>query len=200
MWRTTPSKEDITGVILAGGRGRRLGGLDKGLIQIGSHRLIERVLESLEPQVATLMISANRNRERYEQYGVPVVADSMPHHQGPLVGILSAMRAARTNWIVSVPCDGPLLPLDLVERLVHALSNDQGEIAIAVVGERLQPVYSLQPVALADGLQSFLDSGERRASDWAIRHRLCLADFADQPLAFANLNTPEDAARIAEHL
>jgi molybdopterin-guanine dinucleotide biosynthesis protein A len=174
--------------------------VDKGLIQIGPHLLIERVIASLKPQVATLMISANRNRERYEQYGAPVVADSMPHHQGPLAGILSAMRAAQTDWIVSVPCDGPLLPLDLVERLVHALTNDQGEIAIAAVGERLQPIYSLQPVALADALQSFLESGERRAQDWAMRHHLCLAEFADQPLGFVNLNTPEDAKHIAEHL
>lgn len=200
MQRMAPSKEAITGVILAGGRGRRLGGLDKGLIRVGSHPLIERVLSSLQPQVATLMISANRNRERYEQYGAPVVADSMPDHQGPLAGILSAMRAAHTDWIVSVPCDGPLLPIDLVERLVCALDSDRGEIAIATVGERLHPVYSLQPIALADGLQSFLDSGERRARDWVMRHHLCLADFSDQPMAFTNLNTPEDAERIAQHL
>jgi molybdenum cofactor guanylyltransferase len=200
MIREPPSSPTITGVILAGGRGRRMGGLDKGLIELDGRPLIEWVMAALAPQVGELMISANRNQEIYERYRLEVVTDTKPGYQGPLAGMLSAMEAARTNWILTVPCDGPFLAPDLVRRLTDAIIEHQADVAAAAVGERLQPVYTLQPVALAPALLRFLAAGERKVEEWLRRHRLAVADFDDQPMRFANINSPEDAERFADVL
>ena len=191
-----PPARDITGVILAGGRARRMGGQDKGLIPLAGRPLIEWVMEGLAPQVHRLLINANRNRERYGRYGYTVVADEIGGFQGPLAGFLSAMHACETPWLVVVPCDGPRLPDNLVRRLGCALAKAEAEIAVASDGRRMQPVYALMPVALADSLQDFLASGERKIDRWYARHRIVLEDFSDVPETFANVNTPEDSAGL----
>jgi molybdenum cofactor guanylyltransferase len=200
MIREPPSSLTITGVILAGGRGRRMGGLDKGLIELDGRPLIEWVMAALAPQVGELMISANRNQEIYKRYRLEVVTDTTPGYQGPLAGMLSTMEAARTDWILTVPCDGPFLAPDLVRRLTDAMIEDKADVAAAAVGGRLQPVYTLQPVALAPALLRYLSAGGRKVEEWLRRQRLAEADFDDQPMRFANLNSPEDAARIADVL
>jgi molybdopterin-guanine dinucleotide biosynthesis protein A len=193
----TPYPTAITGVILAGGAARRLGGQDKGLWPFAGRPLIEWVIAALAPQVDTLLISANRNLEHYAAYGLPVVADLAPGFQGPLAGVRSAMQAARTDWIVTLPCDGPYPAPDLVARLVQALRDQGADLAVATDGRRMQPVHALLPVALAADLDAFLGTGERKPTLWYARHRIALADLSERLGCFANLNTPEDAADLA---
>ena len=195
---TAPVRETLTGVVLAGGRARRLGGVDKGLLMVGGRPLIAWTLDALAPQVGSVLINANRHLERYAEFGYPVVADSLPDHQGPLAGLLAGMCAARTDWILTLPCDGPRPPLDLAARLIAALVEQDAELAVATDGRRRQSVHALLPVALAEDLEGFLAEGGRRVEDWQRRHRLALADFSDQPEAFGNLNTPEELQRFTE--
>jgi molybdenum cofactor guanylyltransferase len=198
MIREPPSLLTITGVILAGGRGRRMGGLDKGLIELDGRPLIEWVITALAPQVGGLMISANRNQEIYERYRLEVVTDTRPGYQGPLAGMLSTMEAVGSGLILTVPCDGPFLAPDLVRRLTEAMIEDKADLAVAAVGGRLQPVYTLQPVALAPDLLRYLGAGGRKVEEWLRRHRLAVANFDDQPMWFTNINSPEDAERLAD--
>ena len=192
MQRMRPASASITGVILAGGQARRMGGDDKGLLPFAGHPLVEWAIESLIPQVGDLLISANRHLDIYAAYGFPVVPDLEPGFQGPLAGVLCAMMSARTDWILTLPCDGPRPPADLCECLAEALIEQDAELAVATDGNRTQPLYALLPVALADSLRGFLAGGERRVESWQARHRVALADFSDRPNCFVNLNTPED--------
>ena len=196
MQTPSPTRAAITGVILAGGQSSRLGGLDKGLRPFAGRPLVEWVIAALAPQVDTLLISANRNLERYADYGLPVVADLDPGFQGPLAGVHSAMRAATTTWLVTLPCDGPYPAPDLVARLLLALRTQAGDLAVATDGQRLQPVHALLPVALAADLETFLVTGERKPTRWYARHRIALADLSDRPDCFANINTPDDAMAL----
>lgn len=195
-----PVNETLTGVVLAGGRARRLGGVDKGLWPVGGRPLIAWTLAALAPQVGALLINANRHLERYAEFGYPVVADSIPDYPGPLAGFLAAMRAARTDWILTLPCDGPQPPSDLGARLIAALVEQHAELAVATDGRRCQLIHALMPVALADELEHFLVQGGRRVEDWQRRHRLALADFSDQPQSFGNLNTAAELQCFAERI
>ncbi|MBK1646255.1 hypothetical protein CKO25_16705 [Thiocapsa imhoffii] len=182
--------DTVTGVILAGGRGSRLGGIDKGLAVFRGRPLIESVLERLAPQVDGILISANRNQDRYRRYGYPVISDLEPGFQGPLTGILSAMLASRTGWIQCVPCDSPQCPSDLVARMQAAIGSNAVELVMAADGERLQPLFVLLRVSLAARLQADLKGGTRSAVQWMLRQTHALADFSDQTRAFLNINTP----------
>jgi len=196
----TPGKENITGVVLAGGMARRMGGQDKGLVPFAGHPLVQWVIEALSPQVSTLMINANRNGATYAAYGHPVIADDIDGFQGPLAGFASAMAAAETPWIVTLPCDGPFPAHDLVARLCTALSGQKADIAVATDGNRMQPVYALLPVMLAPSLQAFLASGERKIDRWYAGHRVALVDFSDRPQGFANINSAEDSRLLEREL
>lgn len=191
-----PRREAITGLILAGGRGRRMGGRDKGLVPFAGQPLVEWAIEALSPQVGRLAISANRNLEVYAAYGYPVIADEIEGFQGPLAGLASAMVRATTAWIATLPCDGPFPAPDLVERLCKALSGQDAPIAVATDGKRVQPVYALIPVSLAPSLKEYLVSGERGVGRWYSRHRVALADLSDRPESFANINRAEDSALL----
>ena len=186
----------MTGLILAGGRARRLGGRDKGLLPFRGRPLVEWVIAALHPQVGRLLINANRNLERYAACGHPVVADQLPDFQGPLAGILSAMAVAETPWMLTVPCDNPFPPPDLARRLAAALTAETAELAVAGDATRVQPAYALLPVILAPDLRAFLDAGERRLERWQAGHRLARVDFRDGPDAFANINTLADGQRL----
>jgi molybdenum cofactor guanylyltransferase len=191
---------EITGVILAGGKARRLNGRDKGLEPFSGRALVEWVIAALAPQVGNVLINANRNQETYGRLGYPVISDQLDDFQGPLAGFASAMAAADTPWILTVPCDGPFLAPDLVARLSAALERDNAELAVASDGQRMQPVHALLPVALAPSLAAFLAEGERKIDRWYARHRVALADLSDHPESFANLNTEADAADLARRL
>jgi molybdenum cofactor guanylyltransferase len=190
---------EITAVILAGGRGRRMGGKDKGLLQINNLPLIEHVISAVTPQVGQLVINANRNIEEYQRYGFPVVSDAMADYQGPLAGFASTMAAAETNYIVTIPCDSPLLPADLVQRLVHALQSEDAELAVAHDGERLQPVFALIKIELLPSLLQFLQRGDRKIDLWYAQHKIAKADFSDIPETFLNINTPGDQEQLQQH-
>jgi molybdenum cofactor guanylyltransferase len=190
----------ITGVILAGGEARRMGGNDKGLLALRGRPMIAYTLESLRPQVDTLLISANRNMDRYAEFGFPVVGDTLTGFHGPLAGIYSAMRAAGTPLIATVPCDAPFLPPDLVRRLGAALRDTGTDIAVAHNGERMQPVFALLRRELADALERFLARGERKIDRWYAEHRTTIVDFSDAPATFINVNTPDEVTQVEAEL
>ncbi|MES9949207.1 MAG: molybdenum cofactor guanylyltransferase MobA [Candidatus Thiodiazotropha sp.] len=182
----------VTAVILAGGRGRRMGGEDKGLIELNGRPLVQHVISAIQPQVAAILINANRNRERYAAFGYPVIADSLLDYQGPLAGFIAAMQALATEDMLTLPCDGPLVPPDLVERLYEARRSTGADIAVAHDGDRLQPVYALIPKRLTDSLQRYLDRGDRKIDLWYEEHRVTHADFSDIPRTFINVNTLQE--------
>ena len=159
----SPEKNNITAVVLAGGRGRRLGGQDKGLLEIDGRPLIEHILELVTPQVTAVIINANRNQPIYSSYGHPVISDNMTDYQGPLAGFAAALSVCNTDYIITLPCDGPFVPGDLVNRLSAAIEENDADLAVAHDGERMQPVYALIPRSLLGSLQDFLDDGDRRS-------------------------------------
>ncbi len=186
----------ITGVILAGGRGRRMGGQDKGLIRFRGSPLASYALEALDSVAAHILINANRNREAYARFGYPVVSDRTDSFDGPLAGLLSAMRAAETPYVLTVPCDSPLVTGQLLERLCRTMQETGAELCAAHDGERLHPVFLLAERCLADSLDRYLAKGQRKIDLWFEQHRLALADFSDHPELFANINTPEELAAL----
>jgi molybdopterin-guanine dinucleotide biosynthesis protein A len=190
------NKHNVTAVILAGGKGRRMDGEDKGLVELANRPLIEYVIDAIKPQVETIILNANRNQAQYSRYGYPVVSDTLEDYQGPLAGFICAMKSSTTSHIATLPCDGPFVPGDLVERLIFSLTNNDAEIAVAHDGDRMQPVYSLIPVTLSNSLNTFLDSGERKIDRWYKQHRIALADFSDCPETFRNINTAEQRDRL----
>ena len=184
--------EDITGLVLAGGRGSRMGGVDKGLQNHRGMALALHALMRLQPQVATAMINANRNLGAYEAMGVPVWPDAMPDYPGPLAGLLSGLEHCETPFLASVPCDTPNFPTDLVARLAAALVQADAEIAMAAAAEdgalRTQPVFCLLKADLLGSLVHYLQGGQRKIDLWTAQHRCVVVEF-DDPQAFFNVNT-----------
>jgi molybdenum cofactor guanylyltransferase len=188
---------DITGVILAGGRGSRMGGADKGLQNFNGMPLALHTLMRLQPQVGEIMVNANRNLGAYEAFGVPVWPDVLGDYPGPLAGFLTALERCETGWLVTVPCDTPLFPPDLVARLAQAAQEQDAEIAMAAAREedgqiRPQPVFCLMRVDLMESLVQFTHSGGRKIDAWTVQHKTVVVTF-DQPeddaRAFFNANT-----------
>ena len=189
--------EHITGAVLAGGRGRRMGGEDKGLVAVAARPMVLQVTERLRPQVGALLISANRNQMRYaEMTGCRVVTDLHPDYAGPLAGMASAMEAADTRFILTSPCDAPLVSRHLGPRLYRALVNEDCALSVAHDGERIQPVFALLDCALLGSMIAYLDSGERKIDRWYAQQRMAKVDFSDEARSFANVNSPEDRAAI----
>ncbi|MDR5865974.1 molybdenum cofactor guanylyltransferase MobA [Halomonas koreensis] len=184
----------LTGLVLAGGQGRRMGGRDKGLEAFAGRPLASHALTPLRGRVAEVLINANRHPEAYAALGERVIPDLEAGYQGPLMGIYSGLRAAATDWVVVVPCDSPALPDDLVARLVAGRGS--ADIAVAHDGERLHPVVALIRRALVDDLGRALAAGERKIDRWYARHDWRAVDMADRAEAFANLNTPDDKRRL----
>jgi len=189
-------RQQITALILAGGRGSRMGGADKGLITLNGQPMAQHVIERLQPQVGTLLISANRNPEQYAEFGHRIVSDELDDYAGPLAGMLSGLRAARTEWLVVVPCDAPLVSELLVARLAAAVLTHNADIAVSHDGTRLQPMFLLLKCSLGDDIAAFLKAGERTVERWLYRHRLAIADFVDCPATFANVNDRLEHQRI----
>ncbi len=190
----------VTGVVLAGGRGSRLGGQDKGWLELAGRALILHVLDALRPQVDTLLINATRSLERYRSLGYPVIGDALDGFQGPLAGVASALEAAETPLVLVVPCDGPRLPPDLVERLRKALLDSAAEIAVAHDGERLQPAHALLRRELCADLLTALELGERAIHRWYGQHRTVAVDFSDRREAFRSVNTEAEWQALEQTL
>jgi molybdopterin-guanine dinucleotide biosynthesis protein A len=186
---------DITGLVLAGGQGSRLGGVDKGLQDWHGQPLVQHALDRLAPQVGRLMVSANRHREVYERLGVPVWPDPscLSGYQGPLAGVLAGLAQCETPWLLTVPCDCPRFPSDLAHRLCEALEDDT-ELAIAATPKGLEPAFCLMRRNVEASLRDYLQSGERRIERWTSTLRRAEARFEDAS-AFFNINTPDDLAR-----
>ena len=194
-------RHNITGVILAGGRGTRMGGVDKGLQEFSGQPLVWHALQRLQPQVGSVIINANRHLTQYQQWGVEVHPDPLEDFQGPLAGFLIGLQAARTSHVLTVPCDSPRFPLDLALRLLTAMHQASADIAMVSAPEvdrhgrrvlRPQPVFCLLSVQLQHSLQTFLAAGERKIDRWTAQHRTVLVPFddpQDDPAAFANINT-----------
>jgi molybdopterin-guanine dinucleotide biosynthesis protein A len=191
----------VTGVILAGGQSRRMGGGDKG------RPMLAHVIERLGPQVGRVAINANGDPARFAAFGLPVVADTIADFPGPLAGVLAGMRWSRANapgarWIATAAGDAPLLPADLVARCLEALAGRAEAIALAQSAGELHPVIGLWPVALADDLETQLAAGVRKVLDWTGRHGTVAVPFAMLGLGgseidpFFNANTPQDLERL----
>lgn len=200
-------KQLPVGVILAGGRGTRMGGVDKPLLPINGRPMLSRVIDRLAPQVEGLVLSANGDPARFQSFGLPVVADTIEGFAGPLAGILAGMRWARANmpqaaFVVSAAADTPFFPPDLVARLSEGCGRDERTIALAASPAGTHPVFGLWPVALADEMETFLKSGQNgKVLAFADRYLRLNVPFDDLVLAngetvdpFFNVNTPEDAA------
>ena len=183
---------DITGLVLAGGRGSRMGGIDKGLQLFRGVPLAQHALRRLGVQAGTTAINANRNIDRYEAMGAPVWPDALPDHPGPLAGFLAGLVHCETAYLLTVPCDSPLFPTDLAARLAEALAAQQADIAMAATleggVEQVQPVFCLLKRELRASLQAFIEGGQRKIDRWTALHRCAVVRF-DDAAAFANANT-----------
>ena len=182
-----------TGIVLAGGRGSRMGGVDKGLQLLRGRPMIEWVLERLAPQVSEIIVNANQNIQSYESYGHRVVRDEIAGFAGPLAGLHAGLKAAAHPLVVTVPCDSPFLPEDLVERLFASLKNN--DLAVARTGEQPHPVFALMKRQVRESLEAFLAAGGRKIDAWYAALKVVEVSFDDEADAFRNINTLEELRR-----
>lgn len=188
---------EVTGLILAGGQGRRMGGIDKGLQPFRGRPMVEWVVERLAPQVGALLINCNQNLDAYARLGHAVVADRIGGFAGPLAGLHAGLSEARTPLVATAPCDSPFLPPDLVSRLRAALEARQAQLAVARTGTQPHPVFSLCRGDLLDHLSQYLAGGGRKIDAWYAALRVAEVAFDDEAEAFANINTREELESLA---
>jgi len=184
------SAQEISGIVLAGGQGRRMGGVDKGLQLLGGKTMIEHVIARLAPQVNEVVINANQNLDRYRQLGYTVAPDVTGGFAGPLAGLQAGMQAARYPLVVTAPCDSPFLPADLVSRLAGALGQNQ--LAVARTGDQPHPVFALVRRNLLGHLSAYLSGGGRKIDAWYASLAVVEVPFDDEAEAFSNINTREE--------
>lgn len=184
----------VTGVILAGGEGRRMGGADKGLQLLDGLPLVQWVLDRLSPQVDAMVISANRNIDRYREFGCPVLTDEQLGFAGPLAGLQAALARAATPLVLTAPCDSPALPADLRVRLHAALESAQADLAVPRAGQRVHRAFCLARREVLPRLTAYLAGGDRKLGLWHESMSTVEVDFDDQAEAFGNINSPADLA------
>jgi molybdopterin-guanine dinucleotide biosynthesis protein A len=188
----------ITGVILAGGLARRMGGIDKGLIQFAGKPMVAHVVDRLRPQVDEILINANREIERYADFGYNVVSDEIEGFAGPLAGLHRGMCAASNPFVLTVPCDSPFLPNDLASRLMQELVQSNAELAVAKTGAQAHPVFCLCSKNLKAHLESYLQNGGRKIDTWYGTLKVVEVGFDDNPGAFSNINTIEELKSLED--
>ncbi len=193
------SKEQITAVVLAGGRGRRLGGRDKGLIELGGKALAAHVAARLRPQCHHLLISANRHLDAYRRLGPEVVPDSSPDHPGPMAGIAAAMAVAPSPYLLTTPCDAPFVPTDLARRMAATMAREKRTSCICHDGQRPQILFALLPVTLRHELETQIARGHLKVSRWIEEQNPAVLHLPDR-WAFFNINRPEDLTLAEAHL
>ena len=186
----------VSAIILSGGRATRMGGVDKGLISLQNKPLIHRVISRLRPQVDEILINANREIAQYEAFGFKVLQDENQDFAGPLAGILLGLKHAKHELVLSVPCDSPLLPLDLALRLYNGMLENHADIAVASSDGNVYPVFCLMKKSVLPSLVDFLDAGERKVSAWQKSQAYCEVDFSDCNNAFVNLNNLEELREL----
>jgi len=184
--------EKISTVILAGGLGRRMQNQDKGLIEWQGKTLIEHILFHISAHSGEIIINANRNLERYAKLGFTLVSAEIDDYQGPLIGILSAMRSCSGAYLLCLPCDSPHPPSQLAARLSECLQSNNSRCAIAHDGDRLQPLFSLLSCSIQNELETFLSEGHRKVHDFFLSLDPAICDFSDQGAHFRNFNVPDD--------
>jgi molybdenum cofactor guanylyltransferase len=184
----------VTGLILAGGKGSRMGGIDKGLQSFRGKRLVDHVYERLAPQVGGIIINANQNQEAYRTFGVRVVSDAIGGFAGPLAGMHAGLSVSKRPFLASVPCDSPFLPEDLIARLYARIEETGAELAVAKTGEQPHPVFSLMRRGVLDHLDGFLKSGGRKIDAWYASLNVVEVAFDDEADAFSNINTLDELA------
>jgi molybdopterin-guanine dinucleotide biosynthesis protein A len=182
----------VTGLILAGGKGSRMGGVDKGLQAFRGKRLVDHVYERLAPQVGGVIINANQNQEAYRTFGVRVVSDAIGGYAGPLAGFHAGLSVSKRPFLATVPCDSPFLPEDLVARLFARIDETGAELAVAKTSDQPHPVFSLMRRGVLDHLGDFLKGGGRKIDAWYATLNVVEVAFDDEPDAFSNINTLEE--------
>jgi molybdopterin-guanine dinucleotide biosynthesis protein A len=191
----------VTGLVLAGGRATRMGGEDKGLVEVAGRAMALWVGDALADQCERVMVNANRNVGRYRALtGHRVVADAVDGYPGPLAGMAAGLAACTTPLLVCAPCDSPLVAPDLVARLRTALESQRAELAVAHDGERMQPVFVLLARQLLAPMKEYIDGGGRKIDTWYATRRAAVADFADRRDMFMNVNSPQDREALEAHL
>jgi molybdenum cofactor guanylyltransferase len=190
------AKPSITGLILAGGRGTRMGTVDKGLQPFRGKPMVAHVIERLTPQVDEVLINANQNLDVYEGFGLRVIADEIGGFAGPLAGFERGLSHAKHELVVTAPCDSPFLPDDLVARLFTALKAQDAELAVAKTRDQAHPVFCLMLRSVLPSLRAFLQRGERKIDLWYASHRVVEVNFDDEEDAFRNINTLEEKSRL----
>lgn len=183
---------DVTAVVLAGGMGRRMEGVDKGLVEIGGREMISYIIATLQASVSNVVVNANRNVDHYEKYPVMVVPDSMQGYQGPLAGVEAALSAATTPWVYTCPCDSPMQSAELLPHMWQEITASNAEIGVAFDGQRTHPVFLILKRDLLTSLQGYLEEGERKIDLWFDRHQLKTIDCSDFSQSFVNVNTEEE--------
>jgi molybdopterin-guanine dinucleotide biosynthesis protein A len=190
----------ITGLILAGGRGSRMGSIDKGLVPLAGQPMVQHVIQRLQPQVQRLLINANQNLDTYAAFGAPVWPDALPDFAGPLAGLQTGLMHCETPYLLTAPCDSPFLPADLVQRLASAMQAEDADLAVAVTGEgetrQPHPVFCLAKASLLPHLTQFLESGGRKVDRWYASLRVAEVHFEDEA-AFRNINTLAELQQMA---
>lgn len=192
--RAVIASGDIAGLVLAGGQGRRMGGVDKGWVELSGKPMIAHVLERLRPQVGAVLINANQNLDRYARFGAPVVPDVVGSFAGPLAGLHAGMTRSTQAHVVAVPCDSPFLPLDLVQRLSDALEREKAELAVAKTFDQPHPVFCLARRTVLPHLAAYLEAGGRKIDAWYATLAVAEVAFDDEAEAFRNINTADELA------
>ena len=187
---------EISLLILAGGKGSRMGGLDKGLMDIAGKPAIEHLIERFSTHPGPLMISANRNLERYAGYGYPVLKDAADTFPGPLAGILAGLRAAPGRYLLTMPVDAPLVQHDYPARMAAAFADCGCRACVASLNQRIEPVFSLLDTSLTPSLQDYLERGQRPVNGWLAEVGAKPVDFSDVPQQFINLNVEQDQEKL----
>ena len=198
MPAVTRHSSPVTGIVLAGGQGRRMGGVDKGLQPLRGCPMVAWVIERFAPQVDEILINANQNLERYGALGHRVIPDEIRGYAGPLAGLHRGLTEAAHNLVATVPCDSPFLPRDLVARLRAALEQKQSDIAVARTGDQPHPVFCLCRRSVLPGLTAFLAGGGRKIDAWYANLKVAEVAFDDNPGAFSNVNTEAELKAFEE--
>ena len=188
------SHPDVTGIVLAGGQGRRMGGIDKGWVELAGEPMIAQVLRRLAPQVADVVVNANQNLDRYRALGYPVFADTVGGFAGPLAGLHAGLSHATRELAVTVPCDSPFLPFDLVDRLHAAITSNRAQLAVAKTFDQPHPVFALVRRDVLPNLAAFLEGGGRKIDAWYAALAVVEVAFDDEADAFRNINTADELA------
>ncbi len=192
--------KQITGLILAGGRSSRMNGHDKGLLKLLNSTMIEHVIKRLNPQVGPILISANRHLEQYQKFGYEVLVDDYDDYRGPLAGMARGLSHSKSEYLLTVPCDGPLLPLNLAQKMLDFAGEKNAKAVLAFDGKYRQPTYNLIHTDLLPALTLSLESNQHKLGKWLMDNGAVSLDFSAQKTAFLNVNTPDDLELLSQQL